>query len=119
MNRKGQFFIISAVMILLTLYSIISALNINWQTDVSEVRGSETAGIFNNVASGIDSTIRASDATNLKQNLDTFMNVERNAIGDGYALYGFFNVSAMNVTANLTLSSKTFYAEKLMSFTQG
>ena len=119
MNRKGQFFIISAVMILLTLYSIINALNTNWHTDVSDVRGSETAGIFKNVANGINTTIRASDTTNLKQNLNAFLNVERSAIGNGYTLYGYFNLSGMNVTANLTLSSKTFYAEKLMSFTQG
>ena len=114
--RKGQFFIISAVIILLTLYSIVNALNSNWQTDVSEVQGNDAAEIFENIENGINRTVSFSDSTDIEENLETFMLVEKNAIGDQYTLDMHFNIAYPNVTANIMLSSKTFYAMKEMRF---
>lgn len=114
--RKGQFFMISAVIILMTFYSIVSALNSNWQTDVSEVRGNAAAIIFENIESGLNKIIAKSPAADMKRNLDSFVIVEKKAIGNEYSLNIFFNISATDVIANSTLSSKKFYAEKAMMF---
>lgn len=114
--RKGQFFMISAVIILMTLYGIVNALNSNWQTDVSEVRGNAAATIFENIESGLNRTIAESPAPDMERNLDSFVIVEKRAIGDEYGLNIFFNISVTDVIANTTLSSKAFYAEKTSGF---
>lgn len=114
--RKGQFFIISAVMILLVLYSVGQSLNSNWQVDVSEVQGNDAAEIFKNIEHGISVTINASDASNIEGHLDAFILSERSAIGDTYSLAPYFNITYPNVTANITLASKKFYAAKIMRF---
>lgn len=115
-RKKGQFFIIGSVIVLMVLYNIIGVLNSNWQTDVSEVQGSEAAQIFKNIESGINRTIRASDNSSIERNLETFVLVERNAIGDSYNLHVLFNITQTDVIANMTLSSKKFYADKPMVF---
>ncbi len=115
-HKKGQFFVISSIIILLVIYSIVQTLNSNWQTDVSEVQGNDAAEVFKNMEYGINATINVSDYSNIGQNLDTFILFERNALGESYSLNSYFNITYPNVTANITISSRTFYAEKLMQF---
>ncbi|MBU4300362.1 MAG: hypothetical protein ABIF85_07705 [Nanoarchaeota archaeon] len=115
-KRKGQFFILSAVIMLLVLYSISRTLNSNWKTDVSEVQGNDAAEALNNIANGINRTMNFSDQSNLEENLYTFILSEKGAIGDTYSLDYFFNITYPNVTANITLSSRTFFVNKEMRF---
>lgn len=115
-HKKGQFFVISSIIILLILYSVVQTLNSNWQTDVSEVQGNDAAEVFENIEYGINRTIYLSDSSNIKQHLDTFILVERNALGETYSLDSNFNITYPNVTADITISSNTFYANKMMRF---
>ncbi len=115
-RRKGQFFIIGSVVILLILYNAVNALNSNWQTDVSEVQGIEAAQIFKNVERAVNTTVHVSDDSNLEQNLDAFLITEKKSIGEGYNLNARFNITSTDVLANITLSSDNFYAEKLIPF---
>ncbi len=116
--KKGQFFIISSVIILLILYSVVRVLNSNWQTDVSEVQGNDASEIFKNIEQGINKTIAFSDNTNINDNLETFILFEKNAVGEAYSLNAHFDRTAYIVTANITLSSPNFYGEKIMVFEQ-
>ncbi len=118
MSGKGQFFIVSSVIILLVLYSIINALNSNWQTDVSEVQGSEAAMVFKNIENGMNLTIMASDDSNIEKNLDAFIAAQRSAVSDKYTIDSHLNITMANVVANITLSSSRFYAEKEIVFSR-
>lgn len=115
-TRKGQFFILGAVVILLVLYGIIGTLNSNWNSDVSEVQRDEAPQIFKNIEYGINTTIHASDDSNIEENLEKFVRVEKKAIGEEYNLDAFFNITSTAVDANITLNSKSFYATKAISF---
>jgi|GEM_PF-1894973 len=115
-HKKGQFFVISSVIILLVLYSIVQALNSNWQTDVSDVQGNDAAEVLENIEYGINRTMNMSDESNIQDHLETFILVEQRALGETYTLGSVFDITYPNVTANVTLSSDTFYANKMMRF---
>lgn len=114
--KKGQFFIISSVLILLILFSVVRMLNSNWQTDVSEVQGNDASEIFKNIENGLNKTVAFSDDADLDDNLEKFILFEKAAIGESYSLNAHFYRDADIVAANITLSSANFYGEKTMVF---
>lgn len=116
MGKKAQFFILGSVIILLVLYNIITALNSNWQTDVSEVQGNDAAIVFKNLENGLNRTINSSDGSNIEKNLDSYLNAQKIAVGESYNIDTQLNITATNVIANITLSSSRFYAEKEIVF---
>ncbi len=123
-ERKGQFFIIGAVIILLALFSLNSDLGTEWKEDVSEGtewkedvsegQGSDSIAVLSDIRNGINATVLASAPDDLSGNLKKFSLAEKDSLKNRYSLDIIYNVSASSVAANVTLKSKDVYIEKMI-----
>lgn len=113
-KRKGQFFIIGAVIILLALFSLNSDLGTEWKEDVSEGQGSDSIAVLSDIRNGINATVLASAPDDLTENLRKFSLAEKDSLKNRYSLDIIYNVSASSVAANVTLKSKDVYVRNMI-----
>lgn len=116
--KKGQFFIIGAVVIITILYSLDNYLNKNVDIDVSEVQGDDSFWVLYNTERNINHTIENSD--NPADDLDVLitkekeLNIEKNKILE-------INYDLSNppeVAISITLDSKGVHLERSYIYTK-
>lgn len=116
--RKGQFFIIGAVVIITILYSLNNYLNKNVDIDVSDIQGDDSFWVLYNVERNINYTIENSN--NLVDDLDLIINKEKDLlIEEGKVLKINYEIlSTTEVSINIILDSKDIYLEREYIYTK-
>lgn len=116
--RKGQFFIIGAVVVVISLFSLQNLLNQAWQLDSSEMQGEDIGLILIEIQRTLDNTIQNSD-TNLENNLELLIALLKdNLIIRGYRLEIKYTIDVTEVLVELKIQSKDIYLEKDITITR-
>lgn len=113
-EKKGQFLIFSAVVILLVVFGMLADMNTEWKSDVSEEQADDANAVLASIQNGINATVIASrqNPEKLAENLKMFSLAERNALKEKYELGITYGIAASYVSANITLASSETFVEK-------
>lgn len=113
-KRKGQFFIISAVIILIVLFNLSEKLNLEWRADISGAQANDASLALQNIKDSITAAVvaSASDTERLKEMLKSTEIAQRNSLKERYYTNIYYNITDSDVTANVTLKSTDLYVEK-------
>lgn len=113
--RKAQFFIISAILIVIAVYGLEEVLNQDWRMDVAAAQGRDHGRLLDNLERAFISTVAMSE--NLSIDLAEFeAAVEKLAGRKGFYAAAATNSSDMqNASLFLVLESSDSYLEKEFS----
>lgn len=115
--RKGQFFIIGAVVIITILYSLNNYLNKNVDIDVSDIQGDDSFWVLHNVERNVNHTIKNSN--NLVDDLNLIINKEKDLlIEEGKVLIINYDLSETEVSINIILDSPDIHLEREYIYTK-
>lgn len=115
MQKKGQFFIIGAVVVLITLFSIMSVLNSDMRMDLSDVQNDNIRPILADIESGIIRTAAVSSPEDLKDNLDMFFALEKESVGSEYNLKTSYARASSQSLIKISIGTQNFFAEKTLN----
>ena len=80
-KRKGQFFVIGAVIIVVFIYSIQDILNETWMIDSSDLQKDNTVWILNNIEKNVLETLENSNSTTeIENNIKELMAMEQETV---------------------------------------
>ena len=113
-KRKGQFFIISAVIILIVLFNLSDKLNLEWRADISDTQANDASLALQNIKDSITAAVVASatEPEMLEERLKSTEIAQRNSLKERYYTNIYYNITDSDVTANVTLKSTEIYVEK-------
>jgi hypothetical protein len=115
--RKGQFFIIGAVVIITILYSMNNYLNKNVNIDVSDVQGDNSFWVLYTVERNVNYTL--DNSNNLVGDLNLLIGKEKDLlIEEGKVLKINYDVFPTEVLVNIILDSKDVHLEREYTYTK-
>lgn len=108
-NRKGQFFILTAVVIVGVFYILSKYINPYSFIDTSEQADSGEVFFFNNIMEKTNKTVQISNPDALGMNLASFRTfAQQVATGKGYKLTYNYNISSSKVDVFMVLESQKY-----------
>lgn len=116
MYRKAQFFIIGAVIIVITLFSLNNMISQNWMLDLSDVQGEDIVYRLNGIQDNLNYTIQNSGSEHLDNNLKSYIAVETDLMKRlGYKLKINYKIDT-DIATNITIKSPNVYVAKNIVF---
>lgn len=112
-KKKGQFFILSAVLVTLALFALNSVMNQNWQFDVSSVQAEDSAVLIKNIENELNKKTYPWDASNeLDYQILTLEKMMKRKNYDIEIKYEFNKANATEIPAKIKISSVDFSIER-------
>lgn len=115
-NRKGQFFVISAVVVIMILLSLNAILNQAWVLESAETQADKSFWVIAELQRGVETIAEGSAAVEdevLEAKLETFFNLWKSSLApENFFLKADYNVTASAVVVDLVLQSERAVLKK-------
>ncbi len=112
--KKGQFFVITAVAVILVLYGLSDFLKIQ-SFDATGVQGNALPRMARSLEDNLNKTVVYSPPTSVSNNLDELIALEKDSMkSQGYSLDVKYNLSSAPKTAAIIILYPGAYYEKLV-----
>lgn len=111
-GRKGQFFMASALVVIVILYGMSDFVKIQ-SFDTREIQANTLQQIMSEIEENLNATVAASSAEDLSNNLDELIAIETKSLSPrGYSLDITYDATASPVTAKIYIARPGLQCEK-------